>query len=426
MTEDIIYHIGLCFLPEPWEKAPTPAEAGDFEMDMHYLRSLTYLSRATKRLLEPLLFRFVLLNHPMDVVHFYIDLIQIPRIRGYVRHLACITRRRSPGTMLDLRVNRVLGRILDERIGGRENKLSLMKQGEAWEPFVNTFSGTEEVPEEHFGPYMKMRGDVDYLIRSILLSLTTLKTLVWHLDEFGSVATWVPQILKSAARSGHVLLPELEVMALNYHNVTRDDRYSHLQDFSWEQGYWKNLRRLVLYDTDFDDDFGDVLYRAGRAGDLVPVEELIVRAKKGTNLSSLETFSVPADSHHHLLFQPQSETWFRLFEKVKLLDISFGYFSRRNEQGSVMLEAFMHWLGAPERLHLTGHPPPFKALARGTVHSRLKSIQVKEWKDEEDLGKDEMRQKAEDWWRSHSAVVPNLEEFVVQRIGESKVYVTKP
>ncbi|WAO94184.1 Hypothetical protein NCS54_01175400 [Fusarium falciforme] len=425
LTEDIIYHVGLCFLPEPWEKAPTPAEGGDFEMDMYCLRRLTYLSRATKRLLEPLLFRFVLLQTPQDVVHFYIDLIQIPRIQKYVRHLVCVTHRRSPGDMLDLRVNRMLGRILDERIGGRENKLSLMKQGAAWEPFVNTFSGMEEAPEERLGPYLKMRADVDYMIRSILLSTTKLKTLVWHLDEFGRVETWVPQVLKSAAKSNHALLPDLEVMALNYRNVTRNDRYSHLQDFSWERGYWKNLRRLVLYDTDFDDDFGDMLYRAGRVGDLVPVEELIVRAKKGPDISSLEVFSVPADSHR-LLFRPSREASFRLLEKVKLLDISFGYFSRRNEGGSVMLEAFVHWLGAPERLHLTGHPPPFKALARGTVHSRLKSIQVKEWKDEEDLEQDEMRQKVEDWWRSHSAVVPNLEEFVVQRIGESKVCITKP
>ncbi|UPK94732.1 hypothetical protein LCI18_005667 [Fusarium solani-melongenae] len=381
-------------------------------MDMYCLRRLTYLSRATKRLLEPLLFRFVLLQTPQDIVHFYIDLIQIPRIRGYVRHLACVTHRRSPGSMLDLRVNRMLGSILDERIGGRENKLSLMKQGAAWEPFANTFSGMEEAPEEHLGPYLKMRGDVDYMIRSILLSTTKLKTLVWHLDEFDRVATWVPQVLKSAAKSDHVLLPDLQVMALNYHNVRRSDRYSHLQDFSWERGYWKNLRRLVLYDTDFDDDFGNILDRAGRVGDLVPVEELIV-------------FSAPTDSHH-LLFRPPSETSFRLVEKVKLLDISFRYFSRRNEEGSAMLEAFVHWLGAPERLHLTGHPPPFKALARGTVHSRLKSIQVKEWKDEEDLEQDEMRQKVEGWWRSHSAVVPNLEEFVVQRIGESKVCIMKP
>ncbi|KAM6512316.1 hypothetical protein FSOLCH5_010031 [Fusarium solani] len=214
-------------------------------------------------------------------------------------------------------------------------------------------------------------------------------------------------------------------MVLNYHKVTRNDRYSHLQDFSWERGYWKNLRRLAFYDTDFDDGFGNMLYRAGRVGDLVPVEELIVRAKKGPDISSLEDFSAPAVSHH-LLFRPLSEDTFRIFEKVKLLDISFGYFSPRNKSGSVMLEAFVHWLGAPERLHLTGHPPPFKALARGTVHSRLKSIQVKEWKDEEDLEQDEMRQKVKDWWRSHSAVVPNLEEFVVQRIGESKVCITKP
>ncbi|KAL2677188.1 hypothetical protein Neosp_010956 [[Neocosmospora] mangrovei] len=378
LIEDIIYHVGLCFLPEPWETAPTPAEGGDFEMNMYYLRKLTYLSRATKRLLEPLLFRFVLLRTPMDVVHFYIDLIQIPRIRGYVRHLACDTHRRSPGDMLDLRVNRVLGNILDERIGGRENKLSLMKQGEAWEPFANRFSGMVTAPEEHLGPYLKMRGDIDYMIRSILLSTTKLKTLVWQLDDFQSVETCITRILKLAVRSDRVLLPDLEVMGLNYNRMPGGERYSHLQDFSWER-----------------------------------------------DPSDWEVYSTPADSRHPL-FQQQSESSFRLFEKVKLLDISFGYFSRRNEQGSVMLEAFVHWLGAPEKLHLTGHPPPFKALARGIVHSRLKSIVVKEWKDEEDLGQDEMRQKVEDWWRSHLAVVPNLEEFVVQRIGEGKVCITKP
>ncbi|RSM03022.1 hypothetical protein CEP52_007677 [Fusarium oligoseptatum] len=425
LIEDIIYHVGLCFVPEPWEMAPTPTEADYFEMDMYYLRKLTYLSRATKRLLEPLLFRFVLLSKPQDVVHFYIDLIQIPRIREYVRHLACVTHRRSPGSMSDLRVNRVLQKILDERIGGRENKLSLMKQGAAWEPFAQACSVTNTTPEQHLGPGFNMRGNIDYMIRSILLTTTKLKTLVWQLDEFYSKSSRTSEILISAARHDHVLLPDLEVMALNPHPASGCRQYSHLQDFSWERGCWKNLRRLVLYDTDFDVDFEEMIFKGLGFEVVVPVEELIVMRREGQDIRRVNS-SLDAVISSHGAHRPWDEENLPIFENLKLLDVSFGYFSRRNQEGSAMLETFLRWVGCPERLRLTGHPPPFNALGRGAVHSRLKSIRVKEWMDEEDLEQGEVRQKVEDWWRGHSAVVPNLEEFIVQRVEESKVYATKP
>ncbi|RSL62602.1 hypothetical protein CEP54_005565 [Fusarium duplospermum] len=425
LIEDIIYHVGLCFVPEPWETAPTPAEAGDFEMDMYYLRKLTYLSRATKWLLEPLLYRFILLSKPQDVVHFYIDLIQIPRIREYVRHLACVTHRRSPGSMSDLRVIRILRKILDERIGGRENKLSLMKQGAAWELYVQACSETHKAAQERLGHGLNMRGDIDYMIRSILLTVTKLKTLVWQLDEYYSHHGRASEILRSAARYDHVLLPDLEVMALHPHPSSGCRQYSHLQDFSWEQGCWKNLRRLVLYDTDFDQDFDEMIFKGLGFEVVVPVEELIVRRREDQDVRRVNS-SLDAAISNHGAHRPWDEENLAIFKNLKLLDVSFGYFSRRNEEGSAMLETFLHWVGCPERLRLTGHPPPFYALSRGAVHSRLKSIRVKEWMDEEDLEQDEVRQKVEDWWRSHSAVVPNLEEFVVQRIDESKVYATKP
>lgn len=423
LIEDIIYHIGLCLLPEPWEKPPSPAEHDYFERDMACLRRLTYLSRATKRLLEPLLYRFVLLATPSEVVHFYIDLVQRPRIREYVRHMACVTNRRPPMDTHDLRVNRMLRVILDERIGGRENKLSLMKQGAAWELYVRASSetGTEKTPEERLGQMLNVRGDVDYMIRSILLTTTKLKTLVWTIDEPRMNGRTVNQVLKQAVWAGHPPLPDLEIMAL------KPCRGCFLEDLSWQEGCWKNLRRLVLHDTDFDDDFWGILVTSLGPQGVVPAEEFIVRRREGQAIDQLTMMPGPDGSRSmERLLRAHMSDISRTFEKLKLLDISFGYFQPRNETGSPMLEAFLRWAGAPERLRLTGHPPPLKALARGTVHSRLRSIQVKEWRDEGGLEQDGMRQKVEDWWRRNSAAVPNLEEFAVQRIEEGKVYATKP
>ncbi|KAJ4323650.1 hypothetical protein N0V84_004258 [Fusarium piperis] len=417
LIEDIIYHVGLCLLPEPWEKPPSPAEHGYFKMDMACLRRLTYLSRATKRLLEPLLYRFVFLATWSEVVQFYIDLVQRPWIREYVRHMACVTNRRSSMDIYDIRANLMLKRTLNERIGGRENKLSLMKQGAAWEPYVQACSETrtKKTPEERLGQDLNMDRDVDYMIRSILLTTTKLKTLVWTIDEPGMKGRTVDQVLKQAFWSGHVPLPDLEVMTL------KPWPGCHLEGFPWQEGFWKNLRRLVLHDTDFDDDFWHILVLGLGPQGVMPAEEFIVRRRP-----KVAYLNIMGDESMGRLLRAHMTGLSRTFEKLKLLEISFGYFQRRNERGSSMLDAFLRCAGAPERLRLTGHPPPLEALARGTVHSRLKSIQVEEWKDEEDLGQDEMRQNIEEWWRNHSAVVPNLEEFVVQRIEEGKVYVKKP
>ncbi|KAM0433986.1 hypothetical protein ACHAPT_003930 [Fusarium lateritium] len=423
LTEDGIYHIGFSLLPAPWERAPSPAEQGDFERNIDCLRRLTYLSRATKRLLEPLLFRFVLLGKPSDVVHFYIDLIQRPHISQYVRHMACVTNRPDPGNYSDLPCNRMCRRILDERIGGRENFLSLMKQGAAWDTLALACSRRGKNAEGYFERPLNMRADVDYMIRSILLTMTSLKTLVWRYDEFGTKSFKAHGHLQLAATLGRAVLPALEVMALDANPL----RGSHIDDFPWGKSCWKNLRRLVLYDDDFDDEFAWLIFRDAFKG-LVPVEELVVRRKEGCVDDPYKNMII-----HPISLNPEdriylvgNEELFCIFPDLKLLEISFGYFAPRNRDGSVMLKGFLHWVKAPERIHLTGHPPPFDALATGPVHSRLKSIRVMEWKDEEELGQDEMRQRVEDWWRRYSRVVPNLEEFVVQREGESEVYAKAP
>ncbi|KAH7008562.1 hypothetical protein EDB80DRAFT_716797 [Ilyonectria destructans] len=384
---ELVRHVGLLLLPEePYHTYPDSFYSTDFIENNRTLRALTYSCRSTRTILEPLLFRFILMTDAADITHFFLLLAQNPRLRPYVRHVACVS-------ALDwdhLSGWSACRRMWMWRYGLGMGFKDVMVDAGFDLDYGNISKIFEEIDcdTDHSFPVDE---PVKLMFGSVLIMTPEVETLFFHhrlsRQDFNP-SNILGGILNEAVNGkGYVVMPKLRVMELG----TQEDEPlgDAIELFFDEPDMWMNLRTLILDDSDFDDQFFQLLVERSFGSEL-PVEELYVRGKV-TGLLATPTDSVDGapdefdrdTSFEHILdvlerdFQPDND----VFCNLRLLDVDFPPHPKRARIGSRVLKLFLTAIGgAPETLRLTRHPFPTEALSTA-VQTCLKVLVVKECTD---------------------------------------------
>ncbi|RSL62599.1 hypothetical protein CEP54_005566 [Fusarium duplospermum] len=376
---DIIYNIGLQLSLDPSHYLETPQ--GPCPLPTNHnkdLRALTYISRATRDLLEPLLYRHVALIRPQEVCSFFITLANAPHLRQHIQHFGCVARLNGPQVRKDaLPECRALWR---KHFGSKRGSIlevitrigfpNMIFVASVWERKKNRFV---------FNADFRHDAALEMLFVITLFLLPNVQTFVWKdLDgrPFNALLTY---LFDAALMTGVPLMPKLKVLNTWKETLAVNER---AQFFMYKTDLWENLETLYLNSVDLDNEFTDMVVKGDFKKNL-PVKKLYIHCPSGAEKiwhpgmyhAGQDVLSATAFDADH---PDDDKSKFKAFRNLELLDIKFTWFESRALGGSGALRALLHAVGAPERLNLTGHPLPMAALSTGVVHSRLKYLKVKE------------------------------------------------
>ncbi|KAF4967239.1 hypothetical protein FSARC_5151 [Fusarium sarcochroum] len=414
---DILYNIGLALASDPIEEA---REYMKSEYDpgqkprLSALRHLTYLSHATKGILEPLLYRHITFTRPEQVTLFFITLIQRSELRQHVQYIASFAE--LTGTAVRKRQLPACKRLWSSRCPS--DKAALLRildknglHGLAW---------AASLLERTKGRFMfnadfKHDGILELIFASIVFLTPNVTTFIWLDTNTNPKAMLLDLIFQSGIAADLPLMPNLQV--LHTEKAAFNDN-TQAAFFTPHINLWDNLKKLYLNDMDFDDEFIKILVR-GDFKDNRPVKELYVRCVSGgEHPGDMNSF----DPHDELpgtqllseTDPDQDKDKFKAFPNLTLLDVKFAFHEGRALTGSRTLRSFMHAVGAPERILLTGHPMPIKALSTGITHPQLKYLRVKEIiksAPSKSDSKDNLVAGLNQFWNSKPELVPSLCEI---------------
>ncbi|RSM03021.1 hypothetical protein CEP52_007676 [Fusarium oligoseptatum] len=376
---DIIYNIGLQLSLDPSHRLETLH--GPCPLPTNHnkdLRALTYSSRATKDLLEPLLYRHVVLMKPQEVCSFFITLAEAPHLRQHVRHFGCVSRLNGPQVRKDaLPECRAIWR---KNYGSKRGSVlevitkvgfpNMMFAASVWERKKNRFV---------FNADFRHDAVLEMLFVITLFLLPNVQTFVWKDLDGRPFNVLLTYLFDAALMMGVPLMPKLKVLNTWKETLAVNER---AQFFMYKTNLWENLETLYLNSVDLDNEFTDMVLKGDFKKNL-PVKKLYVHCPSGAenlwhpgmyHVGQTMLSETALDSDH-----PDTDKGkFKAFRNLELLDIKYTWFENRALEGSRALKSLLHAVGAPERLNLIGHPLPMKALSTGVVHSRLKYLKVKE------------------------------------------------
>ncbi|KAJ4233171.1 hypothetical protein NW759_001952 [Fusarium solani] len=376
---DIIYNIGLQLTLDPRHSLQT-LHGPCFLPTNHNkdLRALTYTSRANRDLLEPLLYRHVVLMKPQEVCSFFSTIAAAPRLRQHVQHFGCVARLNGPQVRKDALPQ--CRAFWQKHHGSQRSSIITLLSGLGLSNLAWAASLWERRKDRFvFNADFRHDAVLELLFVSTLLLLTNVQTFVWKDLDGRPVAPLLTYLFDAALMTGSQLMPKLKVLNTWKETLAVDER---AQFFIYKTHLWENLETLYLNAVDLDNEFTDMVVKGDFKKNL-PVKRLYIHCPSGA-----EHLFHPGMYHpeHPLLSNSaldadnpdNDKSKFKAFRNLEFLEINFTWFETRAVEGSRALKSLLHAVGAPERLNLTGHPLPMKALSTGVIHSRLKYLKVKE------------------------------------------------
>ncbi|KAM0561611.1 hypothetical protein ACHAPJ_002779 [Fusarium lateritium] len=414
---DILYNVGLALASDPIEEAREYMKSEyhpNQKPRLSALRHLTYLSHATKGILEPLLYRHITFTRPEQVTLFFITLIHRPELRQHIQYIASFAELTGPA----VRKRRLPAckRLWSSRCASDKAALFriLDKNG------LHGLAWAASLLERSRGRFMfnadfKHDGILELIFASIVFLTPNVTTFIWLDTNTNPKSTALDVLFKSGISADLPLMPKLQV--LHTEKAAFNDS-TQAAFFTPHINLWNNLQKLYLNDMDFDNEFIKLLVK----GDLKenrPVKELYVRCTSGGEVpGNRNAFQWVEELPGMQLLSEndpdQDKDKFKAFPNLTLLDVKFAFHEGRANLGSPTLKAFIHAVGAPERILLTGHPVPMRALSTGVIHPRLKYLRVKEtWESAltKIEHKDNLAAALNTFWSSRPNLVPNLREL---------------
>ncbi|KAJ4323649.1 hypothetical protein N0V84_004257 [Fusarium piperis] len=414
---DIIYNIGLQLTLDPNQRLDTLH--GPVWLPTSHnkdLRTLTYISKATKDLLEPLLYRHVVLMKPQQVCSFFVTIAAAPRLREYVQHFGCVARFNGPQVR---KVALPECRAFWQKHHG-SHKVSILNVLTALGlPTLVWAASLWERKKDRFVFNADFRHDavLELLFVSTLFLLKNVQTFVWKDLDARPIAPLLGFLLDAGLTTDLPLMPKLKVLNTWKETRTLDER---AQFFIHKTHLWENLHTLYLNSVDLDNEFIDMIIKGDFKKEL-PVKKLYIHCQPGAqHLNHPGMYNrrqrIASESALDAENPDNDKDKFKAFRNLDYLDILFTWYMPRAQEGSPALKALLHAVGAPERLILVGHPLPMKALSTGVVHSRLKYLKVTEFighSPSSVQSKDALIAKLNQLWdaKDWKRLVPNLCEI---------------
>ncbi|KAF4453053.1 hypothetical protein F53441_4284 [Fusarium austroafricanum] len=415
---DIIHNIGLVLASEDLEASESQINNNcDCYVDPKGgspLYKLTYLSKATKEILEPLLYRHVTLSNPERVTNTFITLIQRPELRQHVKYICCFARLSGPA--IRKRVLPSCKAIWAKRCPSDKPALMRLLDGAGLHKLAWSACMLERTKQRFmFSPDFKHDGILELMLASIIFMSTNATTFIWRDCNNNPKAFILDTIMCDAVHDGLPLMPNLQRLSTE---KAEFDTSKQAQFFTPHINLWDNLYKLHLNDIDLDMEFVQMLCN-GSFKENRPVRELYIHCVQGSERPEDFTSFPPGfilDSSRLLnqLNHDHDKDKFKAFPNLTLLDVKFVFHRARSEIGSLTLKAFLHAVGCPERLCLTSHPLPTMTLDTGVIHSKLKYLKVRELHPKAPAkvtSKDNLVAGLNSFWSNKSKTVPNLREI---------------
>ncbi|KAM0240322.1 hypothetical protein ACHAPO_002218 [Fusarium lateritium] len=414
LSLDIIYNIGLAVVGDPFEQARLYAKHdGDPEYlpDRTTLYRLTYLSKATKGVLEPLLYRHFIFATPQDVMSTFITLIQRPELRQHAQYIASFSPLSGPGVRK--RELPKCKKLWSKRCPSDKPALMRLLDGAGLHNLAWSACMLERTKQRFmFSPDFKHDGILEIMFAAILFLTPNVTTFMWRDMNTNPKAFILDHIMHEAVKSGIPLMPKLQ-----YLNTEKSAfvEAKQAQFFTPHVNMWDDLHTLILNDVDLDVEFIEMLARGEFKKDR-PVKELHVLCvpgseKPGSMSSFPPGFELSSTTILDVGDLDKNKERFEAFPNLELLSIRFVHHQHRYENGSLTLRAFLHAVGCPKVLKLEGHKLPFNVLDTGVTHDRLTHLKVREYDPQSrsrTLQSESLLSGLNSWWGGNSSLVPNL------------------
>ncbi|KAF9775489.1 hypothetical protein IL306_006406 [Fusarium sp. DS 682] len=416
---DILYHIGYQLSLEALDAHEHQIDSNsachcDIDKASNPLYRLTYASKATKDVLEPLLYRNLNLASPQDVTNIFINLIQRPELRQHVQYIICYAPLAGP------RVRKLVmpacKKIWAKRCPSDKPAVMRLLDGAGLHKLAWSACMLERTKQRFmFNPDFKHDGILELMFASILFLSPNVTSFTWRDCNNNPKAFILDHIMCETVHCGLPLMPKLQKLSTE---KAEFEESKQAQFFTPHINLWENLYSLHLNDIDLDMEFVLMLFN-GSFKENRPVRELTIRCVAGSERpDSLTSFPPGFELASAMLLGDQDpehyKDKFKAFPNLTLLDVTFVFHRQRIETGSLALKAFLHAVGSPERLCLTGHPLPTMTLDTGVTHSRLKYLKVRELHANapaKTTSKDNLITGLNQFWNRKSMIVPNLQEI---------------
>ncbi|RGP76397.1 hypothetical protein FLONG3_5281 [Fusarium longipes] len=411
---DIIYSIGLSVASETLEQTGLYVKH-DFEPkykpDRSTLHHLTYLSKATRDVLEPLLYRYFTFTTPQGVMNTFITLIQRPELRKHVQQIASFTALSGP----DIRKRQlpICKKIWSKRCPSDKPALMRLLSGAGLHDLAWSACMLERTKQRFmFSPDFKHDGILEIMFAAILFLTPNVTTFMWRDMNTNPKAFILDHIMSETVEAGVPLMPKLQYLRTEKSAFVEARQ---AQFFTPHVNMWDNLQTLFLNDVDLDVEFFEMLVR-GDFKENRPVKELYIRCVSGAEIpGSLSSFPPGFELSSTAVLNAndpdQDKEKFNAFPNLELLDIRLVHHHERYENGSPTLKAFMHAVGCPKVLKLEGHRLPRKQLDTGVVHDKLTYLKVRDHlpaSESRMCDSTTLLQGLNQWWGISSHMVPNL------------------
>ncbi|KAM0242914.1 hypothetical protein ACHAP5_007097 [Fusarium lateritium] len=421
---DVLYNIGLALAEGPLDEARAYVDSGyrSTLVPEHIvggtgtnpLYKFTYLSRATKALLEPLLYRHIILYRPHDVTNLFITLIQRPEIRQHVQDISAFPDMAGP--LVRKLYLASCKKIWAARCPSDKPALMRLLDGAGLHQLAWSACMLERTKQRFmFSPDFKHDGILELMFAGILFLTPNVTELHWRDLNTNPKAFILDRIMSETVDAGVPLMPKLKIL-----NTEKSafEFSKQAQFFTSHISLWDNLQTLFLNDIDLDVEFIEML-TAGDFKENRPVKELHISCVSGSETpGSMSSFPRGFVLSSTLLLDPKEpdldKDKFKAFPNLELLDIRFVFHYERLEHGSPTLRAFLHAVGCPERIYLAGHPLPIDTFDTGVIHPNLKYLNVREFRlnaPAKTAERDSLVAGLNSLWQTKSRIVPNLCEI---------------
>ncbi|KAH7246405.1 hypothetical protein BKA59DRAFT_556128 [Fusarium tricinctum] len=421
---DVLYNIGLILAEAPLEeaKAYVDSDYQPYLMPGHTwdgtwtnpLHKFTYLSKTTKALLEPLLYRHLILYRPQDVTNFFITLIKRPEIRQHVQDISAFPDMTGP--IVRKLYLPACKKIWAARCPSDKPALMRLLDGAGLQKLAWSACMLERTKQRFmFSPDFKHDGILELMFAGILFLTPNVTEFHWRDSNTNPKAFILDRIMGETVDAGVPLMPKLKVLSTE---KAAFEFSKQAQFFTPHIGLWDNLHTLHLNDIDLDVEFIEMLV-AGEFKENRPVKELYISCVSGSEIPySLRSFPPDFELSSTLLLNQDEpdldKAKFKAFPNLTLLDVCFVHHVQRLHTGSPTLRSFLHAVGCPERIHLAGHTLPINAFNTGVIHPKLKYLKVREFQPDapaRTAERDVLVAGLNRFWQEQCHVVPNLCEI---------------